>query len=128
MCLFCPQWYKHQIKFSNNIIVSAKDHYVVIVSTVVETENPEQEILPGINLLGPILDRFVSISDILEPIGDGSDDNVFITKSYDATSHFESVCSDVKDVFKRATGAELKLEGKIKKLDENGMPIVEEHE
>lgn len=126
MRFICTQ--RYSIFLNDSFKVSAKDHYVVIVSTVVETDKPEQEVLPGLNLLGPILERFVEVSDIMEPMSDGANDNVFITRSYDATSHFESVCSDVKDVFKRATGAELKIEGKIKKLDENGLPIVEEHE
>lgn len=29
---------------------------------------------------------------------------VFITKSYDATSHFETTCADVIQVFERAYG------------------------
>lgn len=37
--------------------VCAKDVYVAIVSTIVETENPEAEIEPGLKLLGPIFDK-----------------------------------------------------------------------
>ena len=37
--------------------VCPKDMYVAIVSTVVETSTPEIEIRPGLNLLGPILDK-----------------------------------------------------------------------
>ena len=37
--------------------VCAKDVYVAIVSTIVETENPETEIEPGLKLLGPIFDK-----------------------------------------------------------------------
>lgn len=37
------------------------------------------------------------------------DDNIFITKSYDATSHFETVVDDVKDVWKRIIGSDLVL-------------------
>jgi len=29
---------------------------------------------------------------------------VFISESYDATSHFETTCLDVVDTFRRATG------------------------
>lgn len=39
--------------------VCAKDVYVAIVSTVVETDKPELEIAPGLNLLGPIYDKYV---------------------------------------------------------------------
>lgn len=37
--------------------VCAKDVYVAIVSTIVETDRPEQEIQPGLQLLGPIYDK-----------------------------------------------------------------------
>jgi Rab GDP dissociation inhibitor len=37
--------------------VCAKDIYIAIVSTVVETGKPEMEIQPGLNLLGPIYDK-----------------------------------------------------------------------
>ena len=45
------------------------------------------------------------MSDCYEPVADGTADNVFIFKSYDATSHFETTCQDVLDIFKRGTGA-----------------------
>ncbi len=47
----------------------------------------------------------------------GSDERVFVSKSYDASSHFESVCADVKSIYKKVTGNELKVEGKVKKQD-----------
>jgi len=31
---------------------------------------------------------------------------IFLSKSYDATSHFETTCIDVLDIFRRATGAD----------------------
>ena len=31
---------------------------------------------------------------------------MFITKSYDPTTHFETTCLDVLDVYKRITGAD----------------------
>lgn len=48
---------------------------------------------------------------IYEPLEDGTKDNIFISKSYDATSHFETTTDDVKDIYRRATGEELKVEG-----------------
>ncbi|RUS16969.1 GDP dissociation inhibitor [Endogone sp. FLAS-F59071] len=89
--------------------VCAKDYYLAIVSTIIETENPEKEIEPGLNLLGPIADKFISISPIEEPLSDGTSDQVFISRSYDATSHFETVCEDVKDIYRRVTGNDLVL-------------------
>lgn len=42
--------------------VCPKDMYVAIVSTVVETNAPHQEIQPGLQLLGPILDKYVLLT------------------------------------------------------------------
>lgn len=89
--------------------VCAKDVYVAIVSTIVETNRPEQEIAQGLALLGPIHDKFVSVTPLYVPTDDGTNDNIFITKSYDATSHFETVVDDVKDVWKRVIGSDLVL-------------------
>ncbi|CAH1713189.1 hypothetical protein AGLY_000381 [Aphis glycines] len=91
---------------SNTHQVSAQGWFIAMVSSKVETGNPELEIKPGLDLLGPIKQKFVSISDYYEPIDDGKDSKVFISKSYDATSHFETTCLDVLDIYKRATGEE----------------------
>lgn len=99
--------------------VCAKDYFIAIVSTIVETETPENEIEPGLNLLGPITEKFVYTSDLYEPIENGTNDKVFVSKSYDATTHFETVCDDVKDLYKRVMGKELNIEGKVKRGDED---------
>src|SRR5437667_12542584 len=39
--------------------VCAKNHYLAIVSTIVETDNPHIEIKAGVDLLGPILDKYI---------------------------------------------------------------------
>ncbi|XP_014772262.1 rab GDP dissociation inhibitor alpha [Octopus bimaculoides] len=90
------------VSYAHN--VAAKNFYLAIVSTTAETDNPENELSAGLNLLGPIKQKFVSISDLLEPIDDGTDSRLFISKNYDATTHFETTCNDVLDIFKRATG------------------------
>jgi len=86
--------------------VASKGWFIAMVSTTVETATPEAEIQPGINLLGPIKQKFLQVSDVFEPISDGTTDQVFISKSYDATSHFETTCLDVLSIFKRGTGEE----------------------
>ena len=80
-----------------------------MVSTVVETSVPEREILPGLQLLGSVVDKFVSITPLYAPTSSGTTDNIFITKSYDATSHFETVVEDVFDVWQRVKGEPLEL-------------------
>ncbi|KRX58304.1 Rab GDP dissociation inhibitor alpha [Trichinella sp. T9] len=94
--------YISMVSYTN--MVAAKDWYVAIVSTTVETNSPESELLPGLQLLGSITQKFVSISDLMEPINDGRTSQVFISKSYDATSHFKTTCDDVIDIFQRGTG------------------------
>jgi len=84
--------------------VCAKDVYIAIVSTIVETDRPEQEISPGLALLGNIYEKFVSVTPLYTPTSTGEADNIFITRSYDATSHFETVVEDVQDVWRRVTG------------------------
>lgn len=84
--------------------VSAKGWFIGMVSTTVETDNPEAEIKVGLELLGPIHQKFVSISDYFEPVDNGLESQIFISQSYDATTHFETTCLDVLDIFKRGTG------------------------
>ena len=42
---------------------------------------------------------FVTISDTYEPIDDGTEDNLFVSKSFDASSHFETACEDVLSLY-----------------------------
>ncbi|KAG0243253.1 GDP dissociation inhibitor [Mortierella sp. GBAus27b] len=113
--LIIPQ---NQLNRKNDIYIASvsdqhkvcdKNHYLAIVSTIVETDIPEKEILPALALLGPIVEKFVQVADITEPIDDGTQDQLFVSRSYDATSHFETVCDDVKDIYKRVTGHDLVL-------------------
>lgn len=86
--------------------VAAKGWFIGIVSTTVETDNPENEISPGLALLAPIQQKFIAISDYVEATDKGLESQVFISESYDATTHFETTCLDVLDIFKRGTGTE----------------------
>lgn len=86
--------------------VAAQGWFIAMVSTTVETEDPEIEIKPGLDLLGRIRQKFSYVSDFFEPTDNGLESNLFISKSYDATTHFETTCLDVLDIFKRATGEE----------------------
>mmetsp|Transcript_43298 Transcript_43298/g.68597 ORF Transcript_43298/g.68597 Transcript_43298/m.68597 type:complete len:456 (-) Transcript_43298:53-1420(-) len=89
--------------------IAAKEKYVAIVSTVVETTNPEKEIEPALKLLGPIQYKFVQISEIRDPVTDGAADGVFVTTSYDPSSHFEDASTEVLALWKKITGESLDL-------------------
>jgi len=106
---------------SHTVAVAAKGWFVAIVSTTVETSEPELEIKPGLDLLGPITQKFVTVSPLYKPLDDGLESQLFISESYDATSHFETTCNDVLDVFKRGNGEEFDV-SKIKQTmySENG--------
>lgn len=84
--------------------VAAKGWFIAMVSTTVETENPEVEIKPGLDLLAPISQKFLTVSDVFKPTDYGEQSQVFISESYDATTHFETTCLDVLDIFRRGTG------------------------
>jgi Rab GDP dissociation inhibitor len=110
--LFAVDIYIAEVSSAHN--VCAKGHYLAIVSTIVETDNPHIEIMPGLNLLGPILDKFVSVTDLYVPVEDGTKDCCYISKSYDATSHFETTTDDVKDIYRRVMGKPLVVKEKMR--------------
>jgi Rab GDP dissociation inhibitor len=84
--------------------VASKGWFIGLVSTTVETANPEEECRPGLALLGSIKQKFVTVDDYYEPTDDGKSNQIFVSSSYDATSHFETTCLDVLDIFERGTG------------------------
>jgi Rab GDP dissociation inhibitor len=89
--------------------VAANGRYIAIVSTTVESSDAVAEVAPGIALLGNIIERFDAVGDLLEPVSDGIEDRCFISKSYDATSHFETQADDVLSLYERITGTKLDM-------------------
>jgi Rab GDP dissociation inhibitor len=89
--------------------VSAKGVYIAIVSTVVEKGNPDEDVMPGLMVLGPILKRFTSVASTYEAVEDGLKDKCFISSSFDATSHFEHDVDDMLSMYKRVTGEDLDM-------------------
>ena len=92
--------------------VCAKGKYLAFVSATVETANPRSEIQPGLALLGAIDETFIHVSDVSVPLEDGSRDGCYISKGYDATTHFETTVRDVIEMYKRITGKDLDLREK----------------
>lgn len=62
------------VSFAHN--VAAEGKYIAIASTWVETGDPEQEIKPALDLLMPIDQKFVSVSDQYRPTDLGTDSQV----------------------------------------------------
>ncbi|KAF2124938.1 rab GTPase activator [Dothidotthia symphoricarpi CBS 119687] len=93
--------------------VCPKGYYIAIVSTIAETDsNHHLELQPGLDRLGRIEEQFMGQPiPLYEPLESGDNDNIFLSKSYDATSHFETTTDDIKDIYRRAEGQELVVEG-----------------
>ncbi|KAI3794033.1 hypothetical protein L1987_36658 [Smallanthus sonchifolius] len=100
MYLFC-------CSYSHN--VAPKGKFIAFVTTEAETDNPETELKPGIDLLGPVDQIFFDTYDRFEPVNQGEEDNCYISTSYDATTHFESTVQDVIAMYSRITGKTLDL-------------------
>lgn len=56
--------------------MAAKGKYLAMVSTTVESLNPEEELKPALDLLGKIDEKFVFITDLFEPNDDGINSKV----------------------------------------------------
>jgi RAB protein geranylgeranyltransferase component A len=50
--------------------VAPKGHYIVLVSTFVETNSPKDEVKAGLALLGPVLHQFWSVDPVYAPAND----------------------------------------------------------
>jgi Rab GDP dissociation inhibitor len=93
--------------------VCPKGYYIAIVSTIAETSaNHHLELAPGLERLGKIEEKFMGPPIAMyEPLESGQRTGEFVSRSYDAESHFETTTDDVRDLYFRATGEELKVEG-----------------
>ncbi len=93
--------------------VCPKGYYIAIVSTIAETSaNHHLELQPGLERLGRIEEKFMGPPiPLYQPLESGVNDQIFISNSFDASSHFETVTENVRDIYRRAMGEELKVEG-----------------
>lgn len=109
---------QNQVNRKNDIYIAVlsdvhcvvpKGYYLAIVSTIIETETPHIELEPAFKLLGNRLDTLMGIAELYEPIEDGTTDSIYLSKSYDPSSHFESTTDDIKDIYFRVMGKPLVL-------------------
>ncbi|CAH8479222.1 unnamed protein product [Schistosoma turkestanicum] len=115
-----------EVNRKHDIYVSCVSHqhntcpenfFLAHVATIVETSSPEKELEPGLKLLGDIEQVFYSVQDLFVPTDDGRESRIFISSSYDASTHFESTCADVLDLYERITGHPFDF-SKIKRYEE----------
>ena len=59
--------------------VAPKGKYIAFVATEAETDDPETELKPGVDLLGSIDEIFYETYDRYEPTNDPNTDNCFIS-------------------------------------------------
>lgn len=88
--LTSPDIYIAMVSSAHN--VCPKGYYIAIVSTIAENDaNHHLELEAGFERLGKIEEKFMGPPiPLYEPIDNGEQSNIFISKSYDATSHFET--------------------------------------
>jgi Rab GDP dissociation inhibitor len=104
---------------SSSHCVCPDGYFIAILSTTVETSTPEAELQPAFSLIGDVMTSFIKVYDTYEPVADGMQSNLFVSKSYDATSHFESACEDVMSLYERIMGRPLNLETTLKPFTQN---------
>jgi len=103
----------NQVKRSSDIYISCvsyahnvapKGKYICLVASTMETDDPKKDLKAGVDLIEPTLHKFYSVSPLYEPTNNYKKEGVHISKSYDSTSHFETVCDDVVRLYKEITG------------------------
>ncbi|KAI4888686.1 hypothetical protein NFI96_006553 [Prochilodus magdalenae] len=47
-----------------------------------------------------------------------SSEPIFCSRAYDATTHFETTCNDIKDIYKRMTGTDFDFENMKRKQND----------
>ena len=111
--------YISMVSAAHNVVPKGK--FVAIVGSDMETADPVKELQPALKLLGPILESFVIVTDRWEPtsIEEEKTTGVFISKSYDSTSHFGTATEDVIDIFTRVTGSPPDLDKRPETAENN---------
>ena len=107
-----------QVKRENDIFITVLDfthcicrkgYKLAVISTKVETEKPEAEIQPAMDIIGPTVEIFDKISDIYAPIDNTFKGNIYITSSLDPQSHFEKDIENVIEIYEKITECKLDL-------------------
>jgi Rab GDP dissociation inhibitor len=91
--------------------VCKQGYYIAIISTNVETNNPEAELTAAFDIMGPIKEKFITISDMWAPNPqvDPAKDGVYISSSMQPQSHFEGETENVLQLYKQITGKDIDL-------------------
>ena len=93
-------------------------YYLAIISATQETNKPEEELKVALDIVGNPKEKFFYINTMYEPASADVSDNIFVTRSLDPTSTFESAAQDVLRIYKSITGKELDLENLPEDIEE----------
>jgi len=106
--------------------VASKGKYIAFATCPVETKDPKAELAPAFKVIGNLKeeDKFFWVSDNYMGANDSTKDNVFITQSYDATTHFEDATREVLAMYQALTNKALDLsisteETRVRKANPN---------
>lgn len=88
-----------------------KEFCIGFVSANNEKKKPEEDLQMGIDILktAGIRESFIFTQDVQEPKPEYVAKNIFISKGYDATSHFETTVQDVLEMYEKITGKKIDL-------------------
>lgn len=99
--------YLSMVSYHHKICASGK--YIAVISANLEGNDAKKELEPALNLLGKIDETFFWVSDNLVPLDNNGHDGVFVTASYDATSHFETATDEVIELYQKIMGEPIDL-------------------
>ncbi|KAM3128488.1 hypothetical protein pb186bvf_019420 [Paramecium bursaria] len=93
----------------NDIYITILDesHFVQAIITNIETNDPEKELEAGFNLINPVLEKFINVSDVY--IQNEQKNNLYFTNSYNATNVLDTEIDQVFEIYKQITGKNLDL-------------------
>jgi len=97
--------------------------YIAMIQADVETANPKKELEAAKKVIGNYIKEFFWVSDYYVPVDPAglAAKGIFITTSYDSTSHFESATDEVVSIFEGVLEQKFdfsKLSTEVKQEDE----------
>ena len=92
--------------------IAPQGKYVAMIQANVETADPRKELAAARKVVGPSLADFFWVTDFYVPVNTESlkEQGIFITSSYDSTSHFESATEEVIALYEKVMGVPLDLD------------------
>jgi len=96
------------VQLSSDHEMCSSGYFIAIISTIAESTDSENEIKPALDILGPVSEKFYTISDLYVANSDFCD-NIFITNSADTFTHLETASENILEIYKRLTWKNIDL-------------------